>query len=187
MDRRHRRFFFVIFHAWLAEKKSKCFISCVWSDYSDLTRVSGPQKVANWKGNGTPCFREIQVGEILFHLARWVYVFVWRFVLLGTTVFDFTFDKVELRKLDSHDLTYRVEQWSPSNWFFGSFHWWLYHVISLVMGTKFNDSPCYGDSLINNLYLVFSISCNGSLRFLTECIVWIHMFRRHNTKKNASL
>ncbi len=28
------------------------------------------QKVAVWKGNGTPYFREIQVGEILFHLAR---------------------------------------------------------------------------------------------------------------------
>ena len=25
----------------------------------------GPQKVAFWKGNGTPYFREIKVGEIL--------------------------------------------------------------------------------------------------------------------------
>ena len=28
------------------------------------------QKVAFWKGNGTPYFRRIWVGEILFHLAR---------------------------------------------------------------------------------------------------------------------
>ena len=37
----------------------------IWSKYSDLTRVLGPQKVAFWKGNGTPQFKEIYVGEIL--------------------------------------------------------------------------------------------------------------------------
>ena len=31
----------------------------------DVTRVLGPRKVANGKGNGTPYFREIQVGEML--------------------------------------------------------------------------------------------------------------------------
>ena len=32
--------------------------------------ATSPQKVAFWKGNGTPYFREILVGELLLHLAR---------------------------------------------------------------------------------------------------------------------
>ena len=36
-------------------------ILTIWSNYfRDLTRVLGPQKVAVWKGNGTPYFRKIQ-------------------------------------------------------------------------------------------------------------------------------
>ena len=31
-----------------------------------------PQMVVKSKGNGTPYFRKIQVGEILFHLARFL-------------------------------------------------------------------------------------------------------------------
>ena len=41
-----------------------------WSNYSDLTRRDlGTQKVAVWKGNGTPYFREISVGGY--------YYFIW--------------------------------------------------------------------------------------------------------------
>ena len=36
--------------------------------------MTSPQKVAFWKGNGTPYFRKIQVDETLFHLARYMYV-----------------------------------------------------------------------------------------------------------------
>ena len=52
-----------------------------WLYFWNVTILSGqisswrhttdfPHKVAIWKGNGTPYFKEIQVGEILFHLAR---------------------------------------------------------------------------------------------------------------------
>ena len=57
---------------WCARQSGQGFIQIccliIWSNYSDLTRPH-----PKWwfsMGNGTPYFREIQVGEILFHLAR---------------------------------------------------------------------------------------------------------------------
>ena len=42
-----------------------------WSNYRDLTRPGPPKGSVERKGNGTPYFREIQVGEILlYYLAR---------------------------------------------------------------------------------------------------------------------
>ena len=52
----------------------------VWANYSDLTRPGPPISVAFGKGNGTPYFRKIEVGEILFHLARFCGFFFWGWV-----------------------------------------------------------------------------------------------------------
>ena len=49
-----------------------------WSNYSDLTGLISLKKVAFWKGNGTPYFREIQIGEILKFGHHWFYLsWVW--------------------------------------------------------------------------------------------------------------
>ena len=57
-------------HVWTFTSHGTKNKSWIWSNYSDLTRP-GPPKGSVLEGK-SPYFREIRVGEILFHLARWI-------------------------------------------------------------------------------------------------------------------